>query len=172
MKRSIWIIGIPGSGKSALYKALQKRGYEAYDIETGHGLFSMVDDRTGKPVENLSNENVDQLDNSKWVCDKEKLAALIQHQTSDLAFYCGVASNSEELWPLFDRVMLLQASPENTRARLSTRKKGDFGATREVQDWVLSWKDWWEQKLLKRGAILVDANLPVDVVADNILKKY
>ena len=50
MNKSILITGITGSGKSAVCGELKKRGYKAYDIEIMEGLFNLVDNKTGKIV--------------------------------------------------------------------------------------------------------------------------
>jgi broad-specificity NMP kinase len=50
MNRSILVTGISGSGKSAICSELKKQGYTAYDIEEMHGLFNMINKKTGKII--------------------------------------------------------------------------------------------------------------------------
>ena len=56
------------------------------------------------------------------------LRELIEEQKSDVAFYCGTASNMDDIIPLFDKVFLLKTTPEELHRRLSTRAgTGDMG---------------------------------------------
>ena len=167
---NVLITGVAGTGKSALCKELRKRGYPAYDIEDIPGLFQMVDKRTGKPFQDYDNYDLEKVKNADWVCDKKKLEKLLrENQRDGPVFYCGVASNVDELLPLFDKVFLLVASEPVLRKRLSTRTSNDFGRTREVQDWIFEWKGWWEKKMKKKGAVIVDADKPLEEVAREII---
>jgi dephospho-CoA kinase len=170
MNRSILVTGVAGSGKSFLCKELKRRGYKAYDIEEIDGMFSMVDKKTRKVAERYDNKFLEDAKNHDWVCDEKKLSCLIMKNPKGVVFYCGVASNLDDLLHLFYRVFLLKASPETTRSRLSTRTSNNFGRTREVQEWVLSWKGWWEDHITEKGAIVIDSNRTIKQVADEILK--
>ncbi len=48
MNKSIFVTGVPGSGKSAVCEELKKLGYRAYDIEEMQGLFLMINKKTGE----------------------------------------------------------------------------------------------------------------------------
>ena len=50
MKKAIFITAVSGSGKSTVCKALTELGYEAYDIESILGLFSLIDAGTGQVI--------------------------------------------------------------------------------------------------------------------------
>ena len=169
--KSVLITGIAGSGKSVICSELKNRGYQTYDIEDIDGLFAMVNKRTGKIAEDHDNDDLKSVKQSDWICDKEKLRVLLNECSKGPCFYCGTAANIDDLLPLFDRVFLLIASPEMTRKRLSTRKSKDFGNTPEVQEWVLSWKDWWENHMKEKDAVIINADQKVDVVAENIIQK-
>lgn len=112
---------------------------EAYDIESIPGLFSLVDDNTGQTVSKSVGDLTDKL-SADWVCDIEKLKTIIENQVSEVAFYCGGTSRTEELMDVFDHTVVLCVSDETTRARLSTRRADEFGGTEAIRDWVISWK--------------------------------
>jgi FMN phosphatase YigB (HAD superfamily)/broad-specificity NMP kinase len=176
MNKSILITGISGSGKSFLCEVLRKLGYEAYGIEEMHGLFAMVDKKTGKVNDDFDNQNLESIKQHDWICDKKKLKELIRKNSGkvvldDMIFYCGTASNSDELLSMFDKVFLLKASEKATRKRLATRKSNNFGCADDVQEWVLTWKDWWENHMLEKGAIIIDANRKIKEIANDIIKK-
>jgi len=171
MKKSIFITGVAGSGKSSISKELNEFGYMAYDIEELEGMFKMVRKDTGEDFENYDNIDIKKVKNADWVCDKNKLEELLERQSDEIVFYCGVASNNDEIMPLFTQTILLKASPEAVRKRLSVREgTDDIGNTAENREWVLSWKDWWENKLVEQGAAVIDADENPKEVAQEIIK--
>ena len=176
MNKSILITGDSGSGKSFLCGELMKLDYRAYDIENMHGLFSMIDKITGKKADYYDKHNLEWIKQHDWICDKNKLQELVSKNAketvvNDIVFYCGTASNTDELLPLFDKVFLLKASPETIRSRLGIRKSNDFGHTSEVQEWMLEWKDWWENHMRENGAIIIDANRDISEIITDILER-
>jgi broad-specificity NMP kinase len=176
MNKSILITGVSGSGKSLLCDELKKRGYKAYDIEELHGLFAMVNKKTGKVADVFDNQNLESIKQHDWICDKKKLKELVRKNSGkvvldDMVFYCGTASNTDDLLHMFDKVFLLKAGEKVTRKRLATRKSNNFGRTDDVQEWVLTWKDWWENHMLEKGAIIIDANRNVQEIAIEIINR-
>lgn len=169
MNKSILITGVAGSGKSAVCNELKKLGYKSYGIEDMDGLFTMVDKITGKTAEDHDNNNLESVKQHDWICNKNKLQDLVHNNARGIVFYCGTASNLDELLFLFDKIFLLKVSPKILRKRLGTRKSNDFGCTPEVQKWMLTWKKWWEDHMCEKGAITIDANRNIkEVVADII----
>lgn len=171
MKRSILITGVSGSGKSTLSKKLNELGYKAYDMDDYPGLFTMFDKRTGKPVVDHDNTDLEKVDAMDWVCDTKKLASLIEHEPADMTFYCGNASDMDTILPLFDSVILLKIDQEAMRHRLTTRTENDFGRTAEIQDWIMKWKHLFENEMEEKRAIVVDAHQSLDDVAKEVIQK-
>jgi len=171
MTKSILIAGVSGVGKSSICIELAKRGRETYDIEDIEGLFTMIDRRIGKPFVDYDNDDFEKVKNMDWICDKNKLQIIMQKNKNGTVYYCGTATNNDEILPLFDKVILLTASPEIIRKRLSTRITNDFARTAKVQNWVLGWKDSYEKPLIEKGAIVVDANRSLAEVADEVVEK-
>ena len=171
MKKSIFITGMAGSGKSTISKELNLLGYRAHDIEADeYGLFTMVRRDTGKPFEDYDNADLGKVKIARWICDTDKLKILLSKQNEDLAFYCGVASNNDEVMSLFDVSILLQASKETIYKRLLTREgKDDYGNTEEGRQNALGWKDEFEEKMRKMGMLTVDANSSPREVAEEII---
>jgi len=171
MNKSILVTGVAGSGKSAVCDKLSQLGYKSYGIEDIDGLFTMVDKKTGEIINNHDNNNLESVKNYDWVCDKNKLQQLISKNTRGVVFYCGTASNLDDLFFLFDKIFLLRADQEVLRERLSSRLSGGFGHTPEVQEWVLSWKKWWEDHVYEKGAIVINANRNLQEIAIDIIEK-
>ena len=170
MNKSILVTGVTGSGKTALCKELKKLDYKAYSIEDMSGFFKMVSKKTKKPIKNYNNYNLESVKQHDWICNKKKLQQLIKKNSKEIVFYCGTASNLDDLLPLFDKIFLLKVNEKVLRERLSTRTSNDFGRTPEVQKWILSWKKWWEDHMLEKGATIINANRNLKEVAKDVVK--
>ena len=96
MKKSILIIGVSGTGKSSVSGMLKELVYAACDLEEVEGLYTMFDKTTGAPMTEAvwDNHNPEIVKRMKWMCDTQKLAALLDSEKSDLAFYAGSAENT------------------------------------------------------------------------------
>lgn len=165
MRKTIFITGVAGSGKSSMSKELNRLGYQAYDIEELDGMFKMVRKDTGEDFVDYDNADINKVKNAHWICDIDKLKELLRKQNDEVVLYCGVASNNSEIIPFFDQTILLKANAEVVRKRLSIREgTDDMGNTSENREWVLSWKDWWEDQMIECGALIVDADgSPADI---------
>lgn len=170
MIKSILITGISGSGKTAVSSALCEKGYSSYDIDDIPGLFTMFDKRTNLPLVDQDNNNLEQVKNMSWICNVERLQHLMSEEKNDIAFYCGNAENISEIVPLFDKLILLKASDEVILHRLSSRTSNDFCKTTEIQEWILTSKDEWENNIKKMNAIVIDTNKDINQVVKEILK--
>ncbi len=170
MNKSILITGVAGSGKSAVCNELKKLGYKTYGIEDMDGLFATVDKKTGKIADDRDNDDLESVKQYDWICDKNKLQQLISKNSKGIVFYCGTASNLDDLLNLFDGIFLLEVSQKVHRKRLSTRTSNAFGRTSEVQKWIFSWKKWWEDHMREKGAIVIDANHSLREIANDIIK--
>lgn len=170
MTKKILITGVSGTGKSTVCKQLINLGYEAYDIENIEGMFEMYYKGTKNIFLGHDNSKPEDIKNAEWLCDEIKLKAFIEDQKSEIAFYCGIASNMDDILKFFDKVIVLQPDSNVLNLRLKNREgTNDIGNNQEGRDVVLGWKDWWEGEMLKKGAILVNANKTSEEVAKNIL---
>lgn len=169
MKR-VLITGIAGTGKSTVARQLVDLGYESLGIEDVPGMFRMFHKSSGKPFDDFDN-SPEHIEDSEWLCDVGKLKELLAAQKSDVGFYAGVASNMDEIIPLFDKMIVLKADKETIHARLKNREgTNDIGNTEESRQVVLGWKDWWEGEMRDRGAIEVSAEGSAQEVAKRVLE--
>ena len=166
----ILITGVSGTGKSTVCKNLISLGYEAFDIENIEGMFEMYHKDTKKVFEEFDNSIPRHIKNAEWICDIEKLKKLLESKKSGIAFYCGIASNMDDLLPLFDKVLVLQLDSDALNKRLKNREgTQDIGNTQDGRDVVLGWKDWWEKEMHKKGGILMNANGSPQEITEKIL---
>jgi len=170
MNDAILITGVAGSGKSTMCRELKRRGYAAYDIENMVGLFTFVDKSTGRAAQGYSAEDPEWFERHSWTCNKEKLRSLILSSNQHPAFCCGIAANLDDLLPLFDKVFLLRVEPTTLRRRLSGRGPGDFGRAPAIQDWLLGWKDRWEESMRRAGAVVINADCIIGEVVDEVVR--
>lgn len=171
MKKKILITGIAGSGKTSVAEELARRGYEAVDIEEVDGMFDMFRKDTGERYERYTNTDPEMIKNADWLCDVGALKKLLEEQKSDLAFFCGIASNMDDILPLFDRVIVLQKSKDQLVAHFKNREgTDDMGSTEESRQMVLGWKDWWEETMVDKGAVIILADGTVAEVTDRVLQ--
>lgn len=166
MRKSVLITAVSGTGKSTVCKALHAMGHDAVDIEALYGLYELVNEKTGEVIPG----NLEQISEGvDWNCNKPRLKKLVASQTSALTFYCGGMSNTFDVWDVFDLVIMLTISDEATIKRLSARRSGEFGSTKVNRDWVPSWKQSFEKRLLDAGAVPVNAEGTPQEVAKLIL---
>jgi len=167
---NILITGVSGTGKSTICKQLTNFGYKAYDIENIEGLFEIYHKGTKNIFVDYDNSKPENIKNAEWLCDEIKLKAFIEDQKSDIVFYCGIASNMDNILKFFDKVIVLQPDSNTLNLRLKNREgTNDIGNNQEGRDVVLGWKDWWEGEMYKKGAILVNANKTPEELTKEIL---
>lgn len=170
MQKKYLITGIAGSGKSSVCDHLQSAGYEAYGIEDIVGMFEMYRKDTGEVYTDYDNADPEKIKNAEWRCDVDKLKTLLAHQKSSVAFYCGVASNMDDIIPLFDKTILLKVPSDDLHKRLSSREgTEDIGNTETSRQTLLGWKDWWENEMKIKGAVVVNAEDDLSKVAKRVL---
>lgn len=170
--KKVFITGVAGSGKSTVSRELTNMGYPAHDIEDGdYGLFVMVRKDTGEIFENYDNSDLEKVNAAKWICDPVKLKALLDRQTEEVEFYCGIAANNPDLIPLFDICIILHASDTSIDQRLTSREGTQYFAnTKEGRARVISYKDDFTKKMEGLGMTRVDANGNPQEVAEKILQ--
>lgn len=168
----IYITGISGSGKSTICKELKRRGYEAHDAD-GEGFNKWCDKETGKIAGEYDRNKVDPKEWDKkysWNTSRIEVEKLAKSAINKLAFLCGVSANEEAVWDLFTKVICLSIDEATLRNRITTRTTNEFGKEPYEFEIVLEWYKTYSGDYLKKGALLVDANRPLNQVVDEILK--
>jgi len=163
------VTGNSGVGKSTICELLKGLGYAAIDADW-EGYHHWVDRASGQVIINPP-DPVPRgwLDRFGWKINRAHVEALAAQAVGTTIFLCGSAENEDEVRDLFDVVICLLIDHETLRSRLATRTTNTFGAHPEELAAALRDNDTSESTYRQLGATIIDATLPVDVVAEAVL---
>src|SRR5688572_20773578 len=115
-KRNYLIEGSSGTGKSAVWEELQKRGYKA--INGDRELAYRGDPETGTRIEGPG----------FWfhIWDVDKVREIVANKDDDVTFFCGGSRNFHKFIELFDKVFVLEVDYETLKKRLEIRDADDW----------------------------------------------
>jgi len=166
----ILITGVAGTGKSTIVKALDQRGISSIDLHDVPGLFFWQDKETKEKVEYAPVQSREWFDKVDRFCDVSRLKGILD-QHNDIVMAGTISGNQEEYYALFDKLILLQCSPQTLIHRMETRiNKSGYGKTKAEQEDNIAWQKEFEPLLLSRGAIPVNTEGNLDEVVDEIIK--
>lgn len=160
------ITGVTGSGKTTVAKQLQKMKLRAYDSDEVEGL-TRWEDRNGLPVKAPEHPPKEWFRSNFWNWNEDKLDALLG-ESGDV-FICGLASNQDKFYELFDRVFVLVIDQDPMIQRLNTRTENSFGRHPEQQASIIEWHKNFEKSAIKIGGVVIDATKPLNIVVAEIL---
>ncbi len=168
----IFVTGISGSGKSAVWQELKARGYEAYDVDED-GLAKWHNNETGyvhpKSSVKAHQRTPEFLANHSWKVPRNEVEELYRKAKNKNIFLCGVVANEQELRDLFSKIIALTVDEDTLKHRLQSRTNNDFGKSKHEFEQVLSLQSELYESYKKLGHITIDATRPLDqVVADVI----
>jgi len=105
----IYITGVSGSGKSAVRVELVKRGYKAFDTDEDR-IAAFYNNETGGIVDkpkNAQDRSPEWYAHHTWKMSRQGVERLALQGKDNPVFLCGGASNDEEVWDLFSRIVAL-----------------------------------------------------------------
>jgi len=170
----VYITGLASSGKSTICEELKRRGFEAHDADK-EGINRWCNRTTGKFIKRwMVNKNQDRTKEwSKkysWNTSRKKVEKLAIKAKNKLIFLCGISANEETVWDLFTKVICLVINETTLRNRITTRTSNNYGkAPHELRN-LLEWHKTYPGDYLKKGALVVDANRPLNMVVEEISK--
>lgn len=168
--KTIYITGISGTGKTAISKELEKRGFYTISIDEVPNLCIWRHKETKEKVTSEVELNKEFIDTHDWVCDVEYLQRLIGQGTGPV-FILGLASNQKDFIHIFNKVLLLQCTPETFISRIENRTDNDFGKDKTAQEVILSWYKNFENNILEKGAVSINVEKPLNEVVDEIIRQ-
>lgn len=167
----ILITGASTSGKSSVAKELQKRGYEAYDMEHD-GISTYFNKKTGHRAAEFGKapeRSEAWLDQHEWLISQEWLKEKSETAKDSLIFACGGTGRPSVILPFFDTVFWLKVDESTIRSRVNNPRDHDYG-TRPHELAKAIRANTVDKFLYKdAGAQIVDATQPLNQVIDEIL---
>lgn len=173
MKPDLYFItGISGSGKTTVARKLVELGEIALDSKIQKGLFYFADKDGNQPGDYQPNNN-DWMEKYHWILNKPIFDNLVeQNNTAKRVFLCGGADDLIQYWPQGEEVFLLKVDGETMLKRLREEKRDNsFGKDKQTQDRLLERLDRFQDKMVRLGAIPIDAKKSVDEIIKIILEQ-
>jgi hypothetical protein len=155
-ERNYLVEGLSGTGKSAVYDELVRRGY--YAISTDRAWSFHADPDTGLPGGNASHET--------WVWDQRKAVVELESREPEALFVCGSSRNRDQFLRYFTKVFNLRIDDATMRHRLEGRTDDDWPLGQAGVELML---DLNRNDEKPAGAIDIDATRPLDQVVDDLL---
>jgi broad-specificity NMP kinase len=157
--RNYRIEGVSGTGKTAVCKELQRRGY--YAINGDNELAYQGDPETGEPTDGSTHEH------HIWHVDRVK--ALVANQHEAVTFFCGGSRNFSKFIDLFDAVFLLEVDLDTLNRRLDERPEDEWGAKQTERELIARLHQTKEDT--PKNGIIIDATAPIAHVVDEIIRQ-
>jgi gluconate kinase len=156
-KRNYLVEGLSGTGKSAVYEELIRRGYAA--ISTDRDWSYSADPDTGLPGGPGGHDT--------WMWDRNKALSELERPEPDVLFVCGSSRNRDQFLPHFTKVFNLRIDDDTMRRRLEGRTEDDWPLGQDGVDLMLELNRSDEGPA---GAIEVDATRALSQVVDEVLR--
>lgn len=156
-KRNYLVEGLSGTGKSAVYEELVRRGYPAVSTDRAWAYHAHPD--TGRPGGPM------QHDNFMW--DEHEALRALESPEPEVLFVCGSSRNRDRFLPHFTKVFNLRVDDDTMRRRLETRTFDDWPLGPDGVELMLGLNRSGEKPT---GAIDIDATRPLSQVVDDVLR--
>lgn len=166
----IFVTGISGSGKSSVRKELGRRGFTVYGTDEDD-IAAFYHNATGTKIGHAeaSLRTEEWRAHHSWKMPRELIEKIASEAVDKLVFLCGVTSNDDEVWDLFDQAIALVVDDETLEDRLANRTNNDYGKSEHERRDVLRWQKSAADDYRKLGATLIDSTRPIETVVDDIL---
>ena len=165
-KRNYLIEGSSGTGKSAVWEELQKRGYKA--INGDRELAYRGDPETGRRSERQHGP-IEGPGSGYHIWDVDKVREIVSNKDDDDAFFCGGSRNSHKFIDLFDKVFVLDVDIETLRNRLDRRTADDWDVNDSENTTEFVLRLHATKEALPEG-ITINTARPINEVVDVILE--
>ncbi|SRR6266542_2637962 len=167
----IYITGPSGAGKSTVRTELQKRGYEAHDIDED-GMSAWYNLETNEKVQRPDppERPADWYEHHHYRMSLERVKVLAERAKDKLIFLCGIPANDLELAEYYSKVICLVIDEETMKYRVANRDTNTFGNSPEELKLMLYWHGKMLERYEKFGAVMIDAIQPLSKVVDEVIK--
>ncbi len=166
----ILLTGIAGTGKSTIVQELNKRDIFSIDLHEVPNMFFWQNMKTKQKVPYTPVHSKQWFDTMERLCDIELLKKILSQYSNVVMAGTTGQSNRKEFLSFFDKVILLQASPEILVHRLQTRTNtSGFGKTNAEQEDNIEWQKEFDPELLSYGAIPIHTEGDLTATVDQII---
>ncbi|MCA9326598.1 hypothetical protein KC976_03280 [Candidatus Saccharibacteria bacterium] len=164
----ILVTGRAGSGKTTLAAELASRDLAAYDGDTYPNLAYWRNLATGQNL--AKNFPVDySVEKYGWYWDPAVMGRLLSSAAD--VILCGSADNMADFYPAFDKRFILNVEPWEQLHRLQNREHGYAKDDPELQRKIVEEQAQLVANASQIGATLLNAQLPIDALADKIIEQ-
>jgi dephospho-CoA kinase len=146
------VTGMSGTGKSAVLRELATRGHRTVDTDTEEWS-AWATDASGEP---------------DWVWRVDRVTQLLESHTEGHLFVSGCKTNQGQLYPLFDRVVLLSAPTDVLLSRIAERTDNPYGKSSDERSRVLRDVSAVLPRLRAGASDEIDTSGPIASVADRL----
>jgi broad-specificity NMP kinase len=165
------LTGIAGTGKSTIVEALNERGIPAIDLHEIPDLFFWQDKTTKKKIEYTPVHSREWFNTVDRICDIDRLKEMLSHYDDIVMAGTTSGSDQKDFFPLFDKIILLQADPHTIVNRMQTRtNKSGYGKTKAEQEDNIKWQKEYDSLLISLRAIPVSTEGRLEDVVNKIVE--
>lgn len=168
----IYVTGIAGVGKSTVKAELERRGYEAYEVDGGFADFFHTETGERSTSHTLEERTQQWRKQHTWIFMEEPLKKLQQQAEDRLIFLCGTTWDEKDHWHTFEKVFALVLDNVTLEQRLKARLTSNaWGKSPHELAETLARNEAQNEEYRKLGAIIIDATKPLNEVADEVLQE-
>jgi len=161
-----FITGRKGSGKTTVIKALQERGFTAYNTDDLPDSTKLQNKETDEVVP--WPEGVVDWTKYSWNWQKPEIEKLL---ASDKTVFIGaVTSNQSDFYAMFDKVFLITVDSDTLRQRLEKHEHASHHQPGEIER-IVSDHEGRQQRMIKEGVEPVSGTRPTDEIVEDILDR-
>lgn len=166
-----YITGVSGSGKSTVLAELQRRGFEAYDVDDTLARWRNIQTGYIHPKSSVkkAQRTAEFLQKHHWIVPRPEIELLAQQAAEKPIFVGGAIGNESELRDLFTVVFSLYIDNETIAHRLKTRTTNDWGKQPHELQLTLSHAAATYEKHNRLGDVILDGTQPTEKIVDEIL---
>ncbi|GAB3763980.1 thymidylate kinase [Nocardioides ginsengisegetis] len=157
--RNYLVEGVSGTGKTSVFRELQRRGHHAVNGDTD--LAYQGDPETGAPIDSAVHEH--------HIWDVDRVRELVADQQAPVTFFCGGSRNFAKFIDLFDGVFVLDVDLETLHRRLDRRPPDEWGSQPSERALVVRLHSTRED--VPNAGVVIDATQPLTEVVDEILRR-
>lgn len=170
----IYVTGVSGMGKSALFRELKLRGKEVYGVDEdvlgdwvnkSSGAVDDIDEAAKSPSFDIH----DWYREHSWVLSEKRIAELADRAISSTTYLCGTAEGYDDCKRYFTKTYALyMGDSDELKARILARSDVDYGKHPRDMARILDWQRTAPEYYAAMGAIMLDASHPVSEIADQL----